>query len=114
MLAAVADDTYLNDKSASKRRNVAVQFAHLHNVRLMWTIQAATDLMLGLVKVERKDATDRKGIIGSLDDSGTAIEKLLRKGIKENRVKGINPHPFAFWDTSFHTSPTTGVKLYYR
>ena len=35
MLAAVPKEA-LNDLSASKGRTVAEQFAHLHNVRLMW------------------------------------------------------------------------------
>ena len=30
------DDAHLTDVSGSKGRNVGEQFAHLHNVRLMW------------------------------------------------------------------------------
>ena len=46
--------------SASKGRTVGEQFAHLHNVRLMWLKAAAPDLLAGLLKIEKEQATDKK------------------------------------------------------
>ena len=43
----------LISQSASKGRTVGEQFAHLHNVRLMWLKAAAPDLLAGLTKIEK-------------------------------------------------------------
>ena len=55
--------------SASKGRNVANQFAHIHNVRSMWLKSASPDLLDGLSKIETEEqidngngASDRKAI----------------------------------------------------
>lgn len=86
----------LNDLSASKGRNVAQQFAHLHNVRLMWLKAAAPELMEGLEKVEKEAAADKKLLARSLKESGKAMEALFKKAVKEGKVKGFKPHVTAF------------------
>ena len=48
---------HLKDMSSSKGRNVGEQFAHIHNVRLMWLKQAAPDLLSKLAKIEKDAAT---------------------------------------------------------
>jgi uncharacterized damage-inducible protein DinB len=82
--------------SASKGRNVAEQFAHLHNVRLMWLKSAAPDLLSNLEKIEKEQAADKALLRASLEASGKAIEKLLGKGFAEGRVKGFKPHAAGF------------------
>jgi uncharacterized damage-inducible protein DinB len=83
--------------SASKGRSVGEQFAHLHNVRLMWLQSAATELLAGLTKVEKETATDSKLLRSSLEQSGAAVEGLLRKAIAAGgKVKGFKPHVVAF------------------
>jgi uncharacterized damage-inducible protein DinB len=87
----------LNAVSASKGRNVAEQFAHLHNVRLMWLKQAAPDLMNGLTRIESTDAPNKALLNKSLDDSGRAIATLISKAIETGgRVKGFKPHVVGF------------------
>ena len=86
----------LGAASASKGRNVAEQFAHLHNVRLMWLKSAAPDLLAGLEKVEKEQAADKALLRTSLEASGKAIETLLGRGLAEGRVKGFKPHAAAF------------------
>ena len=86
----------LNDVSASKGRNVAEQFAHLHNVRLMWLKPAAPELMAGLEKVEKEVAVDKKLLVRCLKESGKAMEALFKKAVKEGKVKGFKPHVTAF------------------
>ncbi|NUM81816.1 hypothetical protein HUU42_13545 [bacterium] len=54
LLAAVPDDA-IEDVSASKGRTVAEQFAHLHNVRLMWLNASAPELLKGLNKIEKEN-----------------------------------------------------------
>src|SRR6266436_2816833 len=67
----------LNDVSASKGRNVGQQFAHLHNVRLMWLKAAGPELLQGLEKIEKEQSGDRKLLRQSLHDSGEASKTLL-------------------------------------
>lgn len=86
----------LNDVSASKGRNVAEQFAHLHNVRLMWLKPSAFELMEGLEKIEKEAAADKQLLAGCLKDSGKAMEALFKKAVSEGKVKGFKPHPTAF------------------
>jgi uncharacterized damage-inducible protein DinB len=87
----------LGGLSASKGRNVGEQFAHLHNVRLMWLKSAALELLEGLTKIEKEQPMDKRLLKKSLQDSGKAIEALLQKGIDANgKIKGFKPHVTAF------------------
>lgn len=87
----------LGSLSASKGRTVGEQFAHMHNVRLMWLKSAAPDLLAGLSKVEKEQAVDKKLLRKSLTDSGEAIKSLLGQAIREGgKVKGFKPHVYAF------------------
>lgn len=95
LLDAIAPET-LGDVSASKGRSVGEQFAHIHNVRLMWLKSSAPDLLEGLDKIEQEQATDRPMLLHSLDLSGQAIAELLRRGFESNRIKGFKPHAQAF------------------
>lgn len=91
------DPEHLKDLAASKGRNVGEQFAHIHNVRLMWLKQAAPELIGKLVKIEKEDATDKRLLQKSLAESGPAINKLLTKSIESGgKVKGFKPHVAAF------------------
>jgi uncharacterized damage-inducible protein DinB len=58
LLDAIAPEA-LEGVSASKGRSVAAQFAHIHNVRLMWLSSAAPELMDGLQKLETKLPPDK-------------------------------------------------------
>ena len=83
--------------SASKGRTVGEQFAHIHNVRLMWLKSAAPELLAKLMKVEKEQAADKKLLRKCLADSGEAIKSLLSKSLREGgRVKGFKPHVTAF------------------
>ena len=87
----------LANLSASKGRTVGEQFAHIHNVRLMWLKSAAPDLLAGLTKIEKEQAGDKKLLAKSLKESGVAIKSLLRQSLQEGgRVKGFKPHVTAF------------------
>jgi uncharacterized damage-inducible protein DinB len=87
----------LGDVSASKGRTVAEQFAHLHNVRLMWLKEAAPDLLAELRKIEKGDAADAARLRSALESSAGAIAELLRRSLAPGaRVKGFKPHAVAF------------------
>lgn len=87
----------LSSHSASKGRSVGEQFAHLHNVRLMWLKSAAPELLKGLAKIENEQANDKKLLAKSLTESGKAIGALLAQSLETGgKVKGFKPHAAAF------------------
>lgn len=90
------DERYLTDISASKGRKVGEQFAHLHNVRMIWLKAAAPELLEGLLKLDKEVKIDKALLSIELNKSAEAIAQLLAKGFTENKIKGFKPHPAAF------------------
>jgi uncharacterized damage-inducible protein DinB len=96
-LLDAVDAASLDSHSASKGRSVGEQFAHIHNVRLMWLKASAPDLLQGLTKIENEHAKDKKLLRKSLVDSGVAIATLLTNSLAAGgKVKGFKPHAAAF------------------
>jgi uncharacterized damage-inducible protein DinB len=96
LLDAITEEA-LEGVSASKGRNVGEQFAHIHNVRLMWLKSSAPDLLEGLTKIEKGEPIDKRLLKKSLVDSGKAMEALLQKSLDANgKIKGFKPHVTAF------------------
>jgi len=89
------DDGNLGDVSASKGRTVGNQFAHMHNVRLMWLKAADPVLLTGLDKVE-KDNISKAKLEEALKASSLAIEQLFEKAGTDGKVKGFKPHATGF------------------
>jgi len=91
------DAASLQTHSASKGRSVGEQFAHIHNVRLMWLKASAPDLLKELTKVEKEQANDKKLLRQSLVDSAAAIGVLLANSLEAGgKIKGFKPHATAF------------------
>lgn len=83
--------------SGAKGRSVAEQFAHIHNTRLLWLKQAASELVGELVKIEKEAAGDKQMLRLSIESSGNAIRVLLSKAIDSGgKVKGFKPHITAY------------------
>ena len=95
LLNAIGEEQLI-DTAATKGRNVGEQFAHIHNVRLMWLKAAAPELLEGLGKVEKEAGITKPQLQAALSLSNEVILKLLEKGFSEGRIKGFKPHPFAF------------------
>ena len=96
-LLDAVDPQSLGNHSASKGRSVGEQFAHLHNVRLMWLKASAPELLKGLNKIENDQANDKKLLAKSLTESGKAIGALLTQSLEAGgKVKGFKPHAAAF------------------
>jgi uncharacterized damage-inducible protein DinB len=95
LLDGVAAEAF-SGESKVKGRSVAEQFAHIHNVRLMWLKAAQPELLEGLEKIEKEQATDRDNLRHSLESSGKAIGTLLNNGLEAGKIKGFKPHPAAF------------------
>jgi uncharacterized damage-inducible protein DinB len=86
----------LDKVSASKGRTVGEQFAHLHNVRLMW-LKAAGEPLGHLEKIEKEGAGSAPLLASSLEASGKAIAELIEKSLAAGgKVKGFKPHVHAF------------------
>ena len=95
LLDAIADDSL--SLALPKCRTVFDQFAHIHNVRLMWLKSAAPELLEGMEKLETKKGGTRAQLRTALEASGTAIESLLYKAVAAGgKVKGFKPHATAF------------------
>jgi uncharacterized damage-inducible protein DinB len=96
-LLDAVDPSSLSNYSASKGRSVGEQFAHIHNVRLMWLKASNPDLLKGLTKVEKEQTKDKKLLRKSLVESGAAIGNLLTKSLEtDGKIKGFKPHVAAF------------------
>jgi uncharacterized damage-inducible protein DinB len=96
LLDAIPEED-LKDTLTSKGRRAGEQFAHIHNVRLMWLKAALPDALKGLEKIEKEQAHSKKLLQKSLADSGEAIVKILENACENNgRVKGFKPHVTAF------------------
>jgi len=94
LLDAIPEEQ-LVDSLASKGRDVGKQFAHIHNVRLMWLKAAAPDLNENQTKLE--DNVTKDILRTRLTESGLAIETLLGRSIENGgKVKGFKPHVTAF------------------
>src|SRR5689334_8650864 len=88
-------EEHLPDVSPSKGRNVGEQFAHMHNVRLMWLKAASPELLATQNKIDKEKIT-KKLLASELTKSSKAITALLASGFKEGKIKGFKPHPAAF------------------
>jgi uncharacterized damage-inducible protein DinB len=95
LLEAISADAL--SAALPKSRTVYDQFAHIHNVRLMWLKPAAPELLEGLEKLETKTGGTKEQLRQALESSGKAIEALLRKSLAAGgKVKGFKPHAVAF------------------
>jgi uncharacterized damage-inducible protein DinB len=91
------DAAHLNSALSSKGRNAGEQFAHIHNVRLMWLKVSAPELFKNVIKIEKDKALDKKLLSSSLTKSAKAIRTLLEKAFaSDGRVKNFKPHAAAF------------------
>ncbi|HTH50393.1 MAG TPA: DinB family protein [Pyrinomonadaceae bacterium] len=94
LLDAIPEE-HLVDSLSSKGRDVAAQFAHIHNVRLMWLKSAAPDLNEKQYKLE--DNVTKDFVKTRLTESGLAIEMLIARAAESGgRIKGFKPHLTAF------------------
>jgi uncharacterized damage-inducible protein DinB len=95
LLDTVPDEALLS--ALPKCRTVFDQFAHVHNVRLLWLKSAAPELLTGLEKLETKQGGTKAQLQTALEASGKAIESLLRQALAAGgKVKGFKPHAVAF------------------
>jgi len=100
MLEAIPEEAF-GGVLTSGGRDVAAEFAHMHNARVMWLEVTVPDMLEGIGKIATKTKADKEAITKdvlrrALEDSGRVMETTLRKGFEEGRIKGFKPHPAAF------------------
>jgi uncharacterized damage-inducible protein DinB len=94
LLDAIPEEQLI-DALTSKGRDVGKQFAHIHNVRLMWLKASAPDVLEKLTKLE--DNLTKDILRTRLTESGVSIETLLSRAVDGGgNVKGFKPHVTAF------------------
>lgn len=93
LLESIAEEN-LKDQSSSKGRTVGEQFAHMHQVRMMWLKVADPSLLEGLTKIDKPDIT-KDVLVSELQLSGKAIEELFERSAN-GRIKGFKPNATAF------------------
>ena len=89
-------EAHLSDATLGKGRNVGEQFAHIHNVRLMWLKTASPELFNDNAKIEKEDTLSKEKLITSLNASSEAMINLLTQSEATGKVKGFKPHATAF------------------
>jgi uncharacterized damage-inducible protein DinB len=90
------DEGNLTSVAASIGRTVGQQFAHIHNVRLLWLKASMPELLNGQTKMEKDNELTKKVLSTELKRSADAISKLLINGFETGKIKGFKPHPAAF------------------
>lgn len=96
LLEAIAPEN-LSAALSSKGRSAGEQFAHVHNVRLMWLKQAAPDLLEIAAKIEKENALDKELLKSSLQKSAELIGEMFVKALETGgKIKGFKPHATAF------------------
>jgi uncharacterized damage-inducible protein DinB len=92
LLDRISDEGMRCTLSSRGGRDVARQFAHMHDVRLYHLEKRAPDLMEGLTPFRSKESPEREVVRSALVASGEAIETFLaglaagdgkRKGFKK-------------------------------
>ena len=77
LIQSIGPDGMASTLSTRGGRNVARQFAHVHNVRLYHLEKRARDLATGLVKFESKVSPTRAQLTKAFKASGGRVEKFL-------------------------------------
>lgn len=96
LLEAIVPENLLS-ALVSKGRNAGEQFAHIHNVRLMWLKQAEPELLENQSKIEKENAGDKDLLKNALANSAQAIGRMLLTSLeKDGKIKGFKPHATAF------------------
>ncbi|MCI4671530.1 MAG: hypothetical protein MRZ79_25530 [Bacteroidia bacterium] len=82
-------ESYLLDSLEGGDRNIGQLFAHLHEVRRMWLQVAAPDLWEQTSALDKKRLSYRNYLNDQLEESGHAIEALLKRSMDTGKIKGF-------------------------
>ena len=96
LLDAIGEEGFGCTLSKRGGRTVALQFAHLHNVRLRWLEVSAKELLREQTKLDLKAALGRALLKTRLSESAEAVAKWIEQGLENGGVikgfkKGVIP-----------------------
>jgi len=77
-----------------RARSIADQFAHLHNVRLMW-LEVVAPAAKGLKKIEKGTAA-RAGLRTALEASAEVLAAAVAEAERAGKIRGYKRGPAAF------------------
>jgi uncharacterized damage-inducible protein DinB len=92
LLDATSDEGMKATTSTRGGRDVARQFAHLHNVRVAWMENRAKDLAAGLATFATDDSPSKDRLRAALAASHAAVAAWLTRGIEAGE-KAKSPGP---------------------
>jgi uncharacterized damage-inducible protein DinB len=95
MLLAHLTDEQLAWATHSRARSIADQFAHLHNVRILWLEPRLPERARRLRKIEKGAAT-RAALEQALAESADAIAEMLAEAERTGKLKSARRGPLAF------------------
>jgi len=78
-----------------RARNIADQFAHLHNVRRMWLEVGSPAAAKNLAKIEKGGVT-KAALREALETSAKAIGEWIAEGERTGKMKTVKKGPAAF------------------
>jgi len=96
MLLDSLSEEQLAHVPSPRARSVADQFAHLHNVRIMWLEVQAPAAAKALRKIE-KGAANKKALREALDGSAEAFATMLEAAERAGKMKAQKRGIFAFF-----------------
>src|SRR5690348_9031043 len=79
-----------------RARSIADQFAHIHNVRILWLEHTAPKLAASLKKIGKGTAT-KKVLQEALESSSEAIGNFIAEAEQGGTMKGSKRGPIAFF-----------------
>ena len=88
-------DEQLAFTPTSRSRTIADQFAHLHNVRIMWLEPRVPSAAQALTKIEKGAAT-KSALNQALTESAKALGEMIDSAENSGRLKGWKRGPAAF------------------
>ena len=80
----------------ARARSIADQFAHLHNVRILWLEASQPALAKSLKKIEKGKVT-KKQLKESLEKSAEAMAEYLRELESPGKMARLKKNPYNFF-----------------
>ena len=88
------EQEWLSAKLMKRGRSIGDQFVHINNIRSFWIGKVAKKRDL---KIDKKYARDKVQLGLALDRSALKMADTLNQIFKNDKIKGYNPHPLAFF-----------------
>jgi len=95
MLLDALTDEQLAHVPSPRARSVADQFAHLHNVRVMWLEVCAPDRAKALCKIDKGTAAKAQ-LRGALEASAESLAGVIAEAVTAGKLRGYKRGPIAF------------------